>query len=104
MRKAFSSQASAYAFVNPDKFKWLAGEELLSAYVGKHGWGYQFCKVCGSTVCGILNGKIHGIMLGCVNGDPEVKLDAHIFVGSKAVWETIPKGVPQFAEGRPQKD
>ncbi len=37
--------------------------------------------------------------LGCLNGDPEVELGRHIFVGSKAKWETIPDGVAQYSEG-----
>ena len=40
-----------------------------------------------------------GVTLGCVNGDPEVELSRHIYTGSKASWETIPAGVPQYAEG-----
>lgn len=102
-RKAFSSQASAYALVNPAEFEWLSGENLLTSYVSKKGFGLQFCKICGSTICGIFNGEIHGITLGCVNGDPEVELGMHIYVDSKAIWETIPKGVPQFQEGPPEK-
>lgn len=101
-RKAFSSQASAYALVEPTEFEWLSGEKLLTSYVGEKGFGFQFCKICGSTICGIFNGKVHGITLGCVNGEPDVELGMHIHVGSKAKWETIPKGVPQFQEGPPE--
>ena len=100
-RKAFSSQASAYALVEPNEFRWLSGENLLTSYVDKNGLGLQFCRICGSTVCGIYNGKIHGVTLGCLNGDPDIELGMHIYVGSKAKWETIPDGVPQFQEGPP---
>ncbi|MDX2495674.1 MAG: GFA family protein [Desulfuromusa sp.] len=102
-RKAFSSQASAYALVEPTEFEWLSGGNLLTSYVGKNGVGYQFCNICGSTICGLYKGKIHGITLGCVNGDPEVELGMHIYVDSKAKWETIPADVPQFKEGPPEK-
>ncbi len=102
-RKAFGAQASAYAFVNPNEFKWLSGVKLLTTYVGKHGLGLQFCKVCGSTLCGIFAGQVHGVTLGCLNGDPEVELGMHIFVGSKAKWETLPEGVTQYWEG-PQEN
>ena len=98
-RKAFSSQASAYALVEPSEFEWLSGESLLTTYTGKHGFGLQFCSRCGSTLCGIFNDIVHGVTLGCVNGDPEIKLERHIYVGSKAIWEEIPEGVPQFIEG-----
>ena len=103
-RKAFSAQASAYALVEPGTFSWVSGKELLTSYIGKHGAGLVFCRVCGSTLCGVVDGKVHGVTLGCVNGDPDVELGMHIFVGSKANWETIPEGVPQYQEGPPAKD
>lgn len=95
-RKMYSAQASAVAFVDPDEFRWLSGKELITSYVGQHGYGIQFCKTCGSTLAMVYNGDVMGVTLGCVNGDPEVEIGMHIFVGSKAKWELIPEGVPQF--------
>ncbi len=100
-RKAFSSQASAYAEVAPDTFKWLSGKDLLTTYQSKHGFGLQFCSQCGSTLCGTYRGDIHGVTLGCVNGDAEIEIGMHIFVGSKATWEMMPEHVVQFKEGPP---
>ena len=100
-RKAFSSQASAYALVNTDDFTWLTGEHLLTSYQSQYGFGLQFCKICGSTLCGIYNGQVHGVTLGCLNGDPDVEIGMHIYVGSKATWEVMPGGVIQFEEGPP---
>ena len=100
-RKAFSAQASAYALVEPGEFAWQRGEELLTAYVGRDGFGLQFCSNCGSTLCGIYKGTVHGVTLGCINGDPGVELSRHIYVDSKAGWETIADVVPQYREGVP---
>ncbi|MGB0910326.1 MAG: GFA family protein [Nitrospirales bacterium] len=102
-RKAYSSQASAYALVDPSEFKWLSGKEKLISYVNKHGVGKQFCSICGSMLCGIVDGKIHGIAMGCLNDDPEIELSMHLYVGSKAKWETIAEGVPQYQEGPPEE-
>ncbi len=102
-RKAFGAQASAYALVDPQDFSWLSGSDLLTSYVGKHGFGLQFCSKCGSTLCGIHNGTIHGVTLGCINGDPKIELSRHIYVGSKASWEVIPEGVPQYQEDVPER-
>lgn len=85
-RKAFSSQASAYALFIPEEFNWVAGKDLLTSYTGQHKFGLQFCSKCGSTLCGIFRCSIHGVTLGCVNGDPKIELDGHIYVGSKASW------------------
>ena len=101
-RKAFSSQASSSAFVEPGDFKWISGEDQLTSYVGEHGFGIQFCKICGSTLCAVFNGEVVQLMLGCVNGAPEIEIGKHIFVGSKAKWEVIPNGVVQFEEGAPK--
>ena len=99
-RKAFSSQASAYALVDSTEFSWVAGENLLTSYVGEQGFGLQFCRICGSTLCGIYDGDVHGVTLGCVNGDPDIEISRHIFVGSKASWEVLPDGVTAF-DGEP---
>ncbi len=98
-RKAFSSQASSYAEVEPGTFRWVSGEDLLTSYVGKHGFGLQFCSLCGSTLCGTYNSEVHGVTLGCVNGDPEIEIGMHIHVGSKAAWEILPHGVTKFEKG-----
>ncbi len=97
-RKAFSAQASASARVEPSEFKWLAGESVLTSYIVDGGYGLQFCKSCGSTVCTIFNGEVFQLTLGCVNGNPDIEIGKHIYVDSKASWEVIPEGVVQFAE------
>ena len=101
-RKAFSSQASAFARINSDEFTWVSGENLLTTYESNTGAGIRFCSKCGSTLCGTDGGKVIGVTLGCVEGDPDVKIGMHIFTGSKASWEIIPEGVPQFEEWPPE--
>ncbi len=102
-RKIFSAQASAYAEVAPDAFAWLTGEEILKTFDAGNGYGVQFCGNCGSTLVAVWQGEIHGVTLGCVNGDPEVEIGMHIFVGSKAAWEKLPENVVQFEEGPSKK-
>lgn len=101
-RKAFSAQASAYAIVEAKEFHWVAGENLLTSYVGEHGFGLQFCRQCGSTLCGVYKGVVHGVTLGCINGDPDIELGRHIYVGSKASWEVIAQGIPQYEAAPPE--
>lgn len=98
-RKMFGAQASASAFVEPEAFKWLSVEGLLTSYVGEHGYGIQFCKQCGSTLCTTNQGQVFQVTLGCVNGAPEIEIGKHIYVGSKASWEVLPEGLNQFEEG-----
>jgi hypothetical protein len=102
-RKAFNSQASAYALVDPKAFTWVKGAEYLSSYESQPGFGLQFCSKCGSTLCGTYEGEVHGVTLGCVDGDPLVEIGYHIFVGSKAVWEVLPEGIVTYEAGLPEK-
>lgn len=99
-RKAFSGAGSAYAEVRGE-LVWTSGEEALTVYETGPGWGLCFCRVCGSTLGGLASGKIHGITLGTVNGDPGVVLQRHIFVGSKAPWDEIGGNAPRFEAAPP---
>jgi hypothetical protein len=99
-RKAFSGSGSAYAEIVPGSFRWVVGESALVRYEPAPGWALCFCGTCGSTLCGILNGEIHGVTLGCVDGDPKVEIEMHIFVGSRAPWDHVGGNAPQFI-GRP---
>ena len=100
-RKAFNAQASAAALVDPKEFRWTSGESNLTSYVGAHGFGLEFCKTCGSTLSTVYDGEIFQVTLGCVNGDPEIEIGMHLYVGSKATWEILPEGVALF-ETKPE--
>jgi len=96
-RKAFSGAGSAYAeLAQPGSLTWVSGKEHLRFYESQPGWGLAFCNTCGTTLCGTHGGDVHGVTLGSVNGDPGVRIEAHIFVGSKAPWDHIGGPAPQF--------
>ena len=80
-------------------FSWVTGEDELTRYTWSTGWAIAFCRTCGSTLCGILDGKVHGVTLGTVDGDPGVQIEMHTFVGSKAPWDHIGGSALQFEEG-----
>lgn len=101
-RKAFSGASSAYAEIPAaSKLSWVAGEDALTEFTSETGWGVAFCRHCGSTLCGIFDGKVHGVTLGTVDGDPGVQIEVHTFVGSKAPWDHIGGSAPQFNEEDP---
>lgn len=97
-RKAFSGAGSAYAEVAPGSFSWADGEEYLTQHESAIGWGLCFCRTCGTTLCGVHEGTVHGVTLGGVDGDPGVQIAMHIFVDSKAPWDHIGGNAVQFAE------
>ncbi len=103
-RKAFSGASSAYAELSPSSsFEWVSGEDLLTIHETGGGWGMAFCSKCGSTLCGMHDGRVHGLTLGCVDGDPGVEIEMHIFVGSKAPWDHIGGDARRYAEHAPTR-
>lgn len=102
-RKAFSGTGSAYSEVAPGSFSWVSGEKTLTQYDTAPGWALCFCSNCGTTLCGIHTGEVHGVTLGSVDGDPRVQIEMHIFVDSKAPWDHIGGTAPQYSEFPPQK-
>lgn len=98
-RKAFSGAGSAYAELATDTiFRWASDTEHLKTYTSVEGSGLAFCSNCGTSLCGVFNGDVHGVTLGTVDGDPGVEIEKHIFVGSKAPWDHIGGDAPQFDE------
>lgn len=98
-RKAFSGASSAYAELTPaSTLRWIRGESSLSIYETAPGWAMAFCAVCGTTLCGLLHGQVHGLTLGSVDGDPGVDIAMHIYVASKAPWDHIGGDAPQYPE------
>jgi hypothetical protein len=101
-RKLFSSASSAYAEIPAGStFSWIRGEDELTTFAVAEGWRAAFCRICGSTLCGITDGKVHGVTLGTVDGDPGVRIEAHTYVGSKAPWDHIGGTAPRFEEAEP---
>ena len=97
-RRQHGAAFATYADFEPGSFEWVSGKDLLRIYEMPEGGGWCFCSQCGSTLAGSENGKITSITLGCVNGDPGLKPDSHIFVGSAAEWYEIGDKLPRFDE------
>lgn len=101
-RKVFSGAGSVYAELGEAaKFQWVSGEQEVSRYSSMPGWELLFCATCGTSLCGVFDGAVHGVALGTVNGDPGVAIEMHFFVGSKAPWDHIGGTAPQYEEGPP---
>ena len=98
-RKVFSGASSAYAELTPGStLRWTGGGDSLVSFSSGDDWAIGFCGSCGSTLCGLWKGEVHGLTLGCVDGDPEVEIEMHIFVESKAPGDHIGGDAPQFNE------
>ena len=98
------SGGASSAFVGvpgTSKLSWSSGEHELTLHTDAKGWGLAFCRICGSTLAGMFDGKVQGVTLGTIDGDPGVQIEKHTFVGSKAPWDHIGGSAPQFEEEAP---
>ena len=100
-RRQHGAAFATYAAVNSGDFKWTSGAGYINVYETLTGAGWCFCSECGSSLAGTEEGEVTSITLGTVAGDPGIKPESHIFVGSKAQWHEVNDGLPKFEERPP---
>jgi hypothetical protein len=88
-RKAHGAAFATYTWGPADRFR-LHGRAKPVRWESSPGYSRSFCGRCGSTVPGDpFDGSVF-LPAGSFDGDPGVRPQAHIFVGSKAPWYAIP--------------
>ena len=100
-RKSTGSGGIAVSIVRQDKFTWLRGQDKIT-YWSKPGndWHAYFCSVCGSALPGENDEANMYIPVGTITtGHQNLKVAHHLFVDSKASWETICDSGMQHPEG-----
>ena len=97
-RRQHGAAFSTYAKFSPGDFRWLSGEDLVKVFETASGAGWCFCSGCGSSLAATDKGTITSVTLGTVEGDPGIRPEWHIFVGSRAPWHDVNDDLPQFEE------
>lgn len=101
-RKLSGASFATYAHVEPSKFRWLSGRELIAAYESAPGSWRSFCRRCSSCVPSTAPYlETISVPAGLLDGDPGVRPRLHVFTSSKAAWWTIDDGLPQHARWVP---
>ncbi len=104
-RRANGSAFHASAICSKEQFRFCSGEEGLREYEDTPGYIVRFCGRCGSPVPQQLPGmQIVFLHVGALDGDPERRVDHHIFTGSKAPWYEICDAKPQCEEHKPRRE
>ena len=96
-------QGTAFATngnVENDNFTFLKGEDNLTEFKENDNKSRFFCKTCGSPIMAKLknNPNYTRIRLGSITSDINEPIEKHIFVNSKANWDTICDDIPQHKE------
>ena len=98
-RKVTGSSANAAFRIGASQLHWIRGESSISKYVTDTGFKSHFCSSCGSPVPNlILDDSAYWVPVGLLDDRGELELVAHLFVGSRASWDTLADGVEHFEE------
>ena len=93
--------SSTIIFVKNESFKLLKGEDSIGRYTPEAPFKYErtFCKKCG-TAFGEIGSKNDSfpIPVNCLDTDPILRNQFHVFVASKPDWYQICDEAPQFQE------
>ncbi|RXQ95983.1 GFA family protein [Ancylomarina salipaludis] len=104
-RKDTGSAHAANLFSSTARLKWLSGENQVKTFQYKSTRHFKsFCPNCGSALPNIqIDGKHLVVPAGCLETDVPIQAQAHVFLKSKANWDTNLENLPKFDQF-PKKD
>jgi len=98
-RRTHGSAFSSIAAVPRKSFRWVAGEELLSAFQSSPGKFRRFCSLCGSHLVAERVGHGHVMVRpGWLDTPVKPKVMGHIWRSDAARWYDPNEPVAEFAE------
>ena len=97
-RRATGAANKPFAGIELEKLQVVAGEDAILRYGEAPNHDVR-CGTCGSFLYSVVrDGAFAHVTFGSLADAPSVRPMAHIFVGSKAVWEEITDSLPQHDE------
>lgn len=99
-RKANGTAFATNAPIKKTDFHIVQGEQFLKAYQSTETTQRCFCSECGSPIMSIKTDtpEYYRLRLGTLDTTLTQKPTMHIFVDSKAEWDSIQDGLPQYSE------
>lgn len=97
-RRHSGAAVCTQARVLRERFRLLAGEDLIRVYGRGEGAVKAFCTQCGSSLFGGTwpDGKQVSIRMGAFDGDPGIRPQFHTHVASRAAWDRIDDDLPRY--------
>ncbi len=103
-RKAQGAAFAVNAPVGADRFRLVAGADVLRSYRSSPGKERCFCGRCGSPIFSRRDGAADvRLRLGTLDTPIAARPSAHIFAASKAEWWEIRDDLPRHAELEPAR-
>ncbi|HKD22997.1 MAG TPA: GFA family protein [Rhizomicrobium sp.] len=99
-RRTHAAAFSSIAAIPRKRFRWTAGEELLSSYESSPGKFRRFCSVCGSHLFAERTASEHLMLrLGCLDTPIKPQSASHIWRSDCASWYDPKDVLPEYPEG-----
>jgi hypothetical protein len=95
-RRRTGAASKPFAGARASALTITGGEQAVLRFGDSEGH-HASCAKCGSLLYSLVRGGAYvHVTLGTLIDPPTITPSAHIFVGSKAPWEVIGDGLPQF--------
>lgn len=102
-RKSHGAPFATFATTSIDGLRWLSGKDEVVSNAAPPGGPRHFCGRCGSPAPSTLESMgIAFFPVGLLDEDPQLRPQAHLFVGSKAAWHGISDALPQYEKYPPE--
>jgi hypothetical protein len=102
-RKHHGAPFATFVAADVRSLRWLSGEEAVARYQSSERGARPYCPHCGAVAPMALPGTDLVIApAGNLEGEPGIRPQSHIFVGSKAPWYTITDSLPQHEGYSPE--
>ena len=98
--KANGTACASNAPIQKADFKIVQGEHLLKKFQSSETTQRCFCADCGSPIISIKaeTPDLYRLRIGTLDTPLQQKPTQHIFAASKAEWDSICDGLPQYDE------
>ncbi len=96
-QKSHGAPFGTYLKVRSERFRILQGEKHLTSFDSDSGTRRVFCRICGSKITGGDDGASGFVWAaaGTLDTPPDIPVERHFFVRSKAGWHEIQDDLPQ---------
>ena len=104
-RKHSGGAALVQGRVPRERFRLLAGADLVRVYRRSGGMAKAFCATCGSSVFGGTwpEGPEVSVRFGALDGDPAIRPQYRTFTADTAAWDELPDdGLPRYPAAKPE--